>query len=86
MKEQTLCPSQFINHERVLKAFRLMNRDGLNVQEAALRSGFSNPYYFSRVFKSFFGYPPSRVKLYRQNEIDRIFDKHHDPAQPPSDS
>ncbi|HKL22145.1 MAG TPA: AraC family transcriptional regulator [Tichowtungia sp.] len=85
-KELGESPSRFINHERVLKAFRLMNRDGLNVQEAALRSGFPNQYYFSRVFKSFFGYPPSRVKLYRKNEIDRIYDKHHDQVRPSTDS
>lgn len=74
-KELGESPTRFINRERTLKAFHLMERDGLNVQEAALRTGFSSQYYFSRVFKSFFGYPPSHVKLYRSEEIDRIFKK-----------
>jgi AraC-like DNA-binding protein len=75
-KELGETPSRFINRERVLQAFKLMGTDGLNVQEAALQTGFSNQYYFSRVFRNFFGYPPSHVKMYRSDEIDSIYAKH----------
>lgn len=75
-KELNETPSSFLNRERVFKAFTLMKDEGLNVQEAALRTGFSNQYYFSRVFKQFFDCPPSHVKMYRTGEIDQIFSKH----------
>lgn len=75
-KELNETPCNFLNRERVFKAFTLMKDEGLNVQEAAQRTGFSNQYYFSRVFKQFFECPPSHIKMYRTGEIDRIFSKH----------
>lgn len=74
-KELNETPSHFLNRERVFKAFQLMKDDGLNVQEAALATGFSNQYYFSRVFKKYFDFPPSYIRKYQTGEIDRIFKK-----------
>lgn len=82
-KELNETPSHFVNRERVFKAFQLMKDDGLNVQEAAQATGFSNQYYFSRVFKKFFDCPPSHIKIYRTGDIDRIYKKQipDDPQQ-----
>jgi AraC-like DNA-binding protein len=59
-----ISPSRFLNRERVIRAFRYLCEDGLSVQEAALKTGFSSQYYFSRVFKEIFGYPPAKLRKY----------------------
>lgn len=66
-----ISPSQFLNRERVIRAFRYLCEDGLSVQQAALKTGFSSQYYFSRVFKEIFGYPPGKLRKY----IARDFEK-----------
>lgn len=59
-----MSPSRFLNRERVIRAFRYLCEDGLSVQQAALKTGFSSQYYFSRVFKEIFGYPPGKLRKY----------------------
>ena len=39
---------------------------GCSVKEAAARTGFSDPGYFSRVFRKYRGYPPSQQTLSRK--------------------
>lgn len=72
-KELGITPSRYINRERVTHAFNLLYEQQISVQEAAERSGFANPYYFSRVFKEIFGHSPGRIKKYFHREIDHFY-------------
>ena len=55
--------SQFINRQKVLKAFNLIRTNGFSVKEAAAAMGFSDQYHFSKVFKKIIGKNPSEYKL-----------------------
>jgi AraC-like DNA-binding protein len=43
-------------------ATRMLQAGDLSIQEVAARVGFDDPLYFSRVFKSVLGFPPSRLR------------------------
>jgi AraC-like DNA-binding protein len=60
-KELGMTPSAVINRERVMLAYRLIHEKGYTVKEAAHEAGYSDPFYFSRVFKNVLGVPPSQV-------------------------
>jgi AraC-like DNA-binding protein len=60
-KELGMTPSEVINRERALYAYRLLHEQGRSVKEAAYEAGYSDPLYFSRVFKRLFGVPPSEI-------------------------
>ncbi|MHC4871735.1 MAG: helix-turn-helix domain-containing protein [Planctomycetota bacterium] len=60
-KELNLTPTAVLNRERVLTAARMLSEGRLSVTEAAKEVGFSDQFYFSRVFKKEFGFPPSRM-------------------------
>lgn len=55
----------FINRIKVNVAEDAIKYDHLPLQEAAMRFGFTDIYYFSRVFKKLKGYPPSYIKKLR---------------------
>jgi AraC-like DNA-binding protein len=59
-KELGISPTQFIHRERVMQAYQYMQIEGLAVHEAAERVGFSDSFYFSKVFKHVMGFPPAR--------------------------
>jgi AraC-like DNA-binding protein len=61
-KELGMTPSAVINRERVMAAYQLIHEQGCSVKEAAYAVGFSDPLYFSRVFKRVFGAPPSQSR------------------------
>lgn len=52
----------FIRSVRMERALALLKTDQANIAEVAYATGFSEASYFSRVFKSYFGYSPSEVK------------------------
>ena len=59
-KELTgLSPQDYLTHCRIDHARQLLKGGGMNVSEAAYRCGFSDPKYFSRVFKKVEGMSPS---------------------------
>lgn len=60
LTEQT--PVEMISEYRLRKADEMLRTMDLPVKEVAFRTGFSSPYYFSRKYKEFFGYPPSQIK------------------------
>jgi YesN/AraC family two-component response regulator len=53
---------QFIRSVRMQRAEELLKKKAGTVAEVAYEVGFSDPGYFTRVFKNYFGYPPSEVK------------------------
>jgi transcriptional regulator GlxA family with amidase domain len=55
-------PSQFIRSIRLRYAQELLQTTELNISEAAYETGFTDPNYFSRVFRQEFGYPPSAIR------------------------
>ena len=57
--------TDFVNFYKVEKATQLLATNALTVAEVAYRTGFSDPKYFSRVFKKAYGYPPS--EFYTRN-------------------
>lgn len=61
-RELGMTPSAVINRERIMLAYRLIHEQGYSVKEAAFAVGFSDPFYFSRVFKEIIGVPPSQVQ------------------------
>ncbi|WP_116105239.1 two-component regulator propeller domain-containing protein [Lewinella sp. IMCC34191] len=56
--------TDFVNFFKLEKARRLLAGDGLTIAEIAYQTGFSDPKYFSRVFKKFYGYPPSEYSAH----------------------
>lgn len=54
-----LTPVDFYRKYHIERAAQLMRNEGLTVSEACYRTGFSDPKYFSRVFKKFIGQTPS---------------------------
>jgi ligand-binding sensor domain-containing protein/signal transduction histidine kinase/CheY-like chemotaxis protein/AraC-like DNA-binding protein len=52
-------PQDLIKTRRMKHAAKLLLASGKNVSEVAYETGFSDPKYFSRVFKSYFGVLPS---------------------------
>ncbi|MGI6011812.1 MAG: AraC family transcriptional regulator [Ruminococcus sp.] len=57
-----MTPTEYLNRLRILKSLEYMQRDGLNVSEAAQRVGFLDPAYYSRLFKKIMGYAPRYFK------------------------
>jgi DNA-binding response OmpR family regulator len=53
---------QFIRSVRMQRALELLKNKGGTVAEVAYRVGFGDPGYFTRVFKTYFGYSPSELK------------------------
>ncbi len=58
-------PGNFITSLRLIKAKKLLQEGELNVNEVAYRVGFSDPKYFSKCFKRYFGRVPSDYLKYK---------------------
>lgn len=54
-----ISPQDYLTHYRIEHAKRLLSRGDLTIAECAYKSGFSDPKYFSRVFKKTEGISPS---------------------------
>ena len=59
-------PSEFIKIVRLRHAERLLMQSGLTISEICYEVGFTSPRYFSKCYKEFFGYVPSKAR--RQDE------------------
>ena len=60
LTEQT--PIEMISEFRLKRADEMLRTMDLPVKEVAFKTGFNSPYYFSRKYKEFFGFPPSQIK------------------------
>ena len=56
-----ITPSNFIVILKMEEASSLLKVGEKNVTEIAYHLGYSDPAYFTRVFKKYFGYPPSKT-------------------------
>lgn len=63
IKSITGCtPNEYIRMKRMNKAVELLQDEHLTVAEVAYQVGFVDPFYFSKVFKGFFGVSPSTFR------------------------
>ena len=54
-------PVEYLTEARLRRSLAMLSRTDLDVTEVAERCGFSDPSYFSRVFKQNYGVSPSKV-------------------------
>jgi len=54
--------NDFITEIRMMKAKEYLKQEDQNVSSVAFLCGYRDQYYFSRVFKKYFGLPPSKMK------------------------
>ncbi len=55
-------PNEYIRMFRLNRAVELLKEGKLTISEISYQIGFSDPNYFSKVFKSFYGVTPSKYK------------------------
>ena len=67
-KDSNFSSAKYITHFRLSKAYDLLDQQSSLVNEVAYNVGFSDPAYFSRVFKKKYGYPPSHLLKKMKNE------------------
>ena len=61
----TSTPLQYIKRIRLTRAFELLKKDNINITQCAYDVGFESLTQFSKDFKSFFGYSPSKISIYK---------------------
>lgn len=61
-QELGISPTQFLHRERILRAYRYIQQDGMALADAAASVGFQDVFYFSRVFKKVTGRRPSQIR------------------------
>lgn len=66
-KNSDFTPAAYLQNVRFQNAVMLLEQGGATVAHAAYSSGFSDPGYFSRLFRTRFGFPP--VNLYRNRNF-----------------
>ena len=60
--ETGLSLQQYVIHERLENAKRMMINTDLSLKEISARTGFRSQYYFSKIFKIKVGYSPSKAR------------------------
>nr|WP_244092470.1 helix-turn-helix transcriptional regulator [Blautia obeum] len=75
--EYNITPSRYVGELRLNMAKNLMqNNPELRVKDVAELVGFTDYFYFSRVFKSHEGVTPSQyIKVLMQDDVFRDFEK-----------
>lgn len=63
-KEETnSSPINYLIKTRLAKAKQLLESDDLPINLIAKQVGYDDAYHFSKLFKKYYGYPPSRVRI-----------------------
>ncbi|NLY46926.1 MAG: helix-turn-helix transcriptional regulator [Tissierella sp.] len=62
-KYMKIRPINYLIKYRLEQAIKLLREEDYTVQEVAALVGYSDPLYFSRIFKKHVGYSPSQVKI-----------------------
>lgn len=60
-RELNTTPTEYVNRQRIYRAYRLLTEEGCRVKEAAEEVGFCDAFYFSKVFKRVIGFPPKKL-------------------------
>ncbi|OQY32588.1 MAG: hypothetical protein B6241_10475 [Spirochaetaceae bacterium 4572_59] len=60
--ELGISPTAFIQKEKMVIAEKLIREEGFQVQEAAAAVGYSDPFYFSKIFKKVMSYTPKHAR------------------------
>jgi AraC-like DNA-binding protein len=61
-REMGLSPWDYLNRYRIFLAAELLRQTDRPIQDIALRAGFQDHAYFSRVFKKIYGLSPGRLR------------------------
>lgn len=64
-----LSPSEYMTHMRLRRACELLAMEDFSIKEVAEACGYTDPLYFSRVFRAHLGIAPSK---YRTSEDDSL--------------
>lgn len=63
-KEETgYSPINYLINIRLQKAKQLLEGGSISVKAAAESVGYNDAYYFSKLFKKYYGYPPSKLSV-----------------------
>ena len=65
-QEMDVSPWEYLNRYRILQAKELLRSTSDAVKNVALQVGFTNPAYFSRVFRNVTGISPSAYREHPQ--------------------
>lgn len=57
-----LTPIQYLTNSRIKRSIELLKDDRLTIEDIALRVGFSNGNYFTKVFRAYLGVPPGKYR------------------------
>ena len=63
--ETGMTPFEYLNDYRMRIALQLLREGRLYISEIAVKTGFSDRKYFSKVFKKFYGEPPSKYHVHK---------------------
>jgi AraC-like DNA-binding protein len=65
-------PLQYLLHYKIAKAKEMIGNKELTIKQIAIETGFTDPYYFSRLFKQYENVSPSsfRKKIYHDDMYD----------------
>lgn len=73
--------NQYTNQVRLIKAHDLIVDHNLTVSETAHATGFNSISYFTRAFKSYYGYPPSNSKKQEVTTGPNFFSENQSPFE-----
>lgn len=66
-KEETgRSPIHFLIQKRLSKAKELLETENLPIKVVSSKVGYEDAYHFSKLFKKYYGYPPSEIKIKAQ--------------------
>ncbi|SDW34007.1 TolB amino-terminal domain-containing protein [Lutibacter oricola] len=69
-KQTNLSASQFMREIRLQEAAKMLQETELTASEISFEVGFSNPSYFTKCYREYYGYPPSETKTKKEEELN----------------
>lgn len=67
-KQTNLSASQYIREIRLEKAAKMLLETEFTASEIAFEVGFSNPSYFTKCYREYYGFPPGETKTKKEEE------------------
>ncbi|NJL70287.1 MAG: helix-turn-helix domain-containing protein [Candidatus Competibacteraceae bacterium] len=55
-------PNQYLTQLRLRAARHFLSESAISIKEVATKTGFADPQYFTRAYRKFWGYPPSKER------------------------